>query len=211
MADAGSRTPLEVFERIYRRRRDPWGYESRADEQAKYERTLSALGERRYARALEIGSSIGVFTSMLAARCDQVVGIEPSATALARASTRLRDQGHVELIQAAVPEGLPAGPFDLVVCSEVLYYLSEGVLIDTIAEIERQLVPGATLVAVHYTGPSENSRFARLWSLRRRAPRPDARLSGDQVHELLRTNTQLELTSEERHQSYRLDRFDNPG
>lgn len=187
-----ARTAPAHFERLYRDCEDPWGFETSAYEDEKYRRTLRALGERRFGRALEVGCSIGVFTEMLAGRCDQLVAIEPAPTALARARDRLRRSEHVELREAAVPEGLPGGPFDLVVCSEVLYYLRAPLLVETLAAIEALLAPaGATLLAVHW--------------------RPAARshaLTGDEVHDLLLSHTRLTHALGERHEHYRLDRFD---
>ncbi len=205
---AESRTPPEVFERVYRRRRDPWGYETRADERDKYEQTLAALDRPRYVRALEIGCSIGVFTEMLAHRCDRLFAIDPSRSALNVARDRLKDRPNVEFVEGAVPEALPPGQFDLVVCSEVLFYLSEGLLIMTLEQLQQRLTPGGTLIAVHYTKPASISPFARLASLR--MPRPWAPLTGDHVHDLLAQHAQLLHSHEERRPTYRLDRFDAP-
>jgi SAM-dependent methyltransferase len=212
MMGTRKRTPLEVFERIYLRDPDPWDYETSADELAKYERTLAVLGTQRWLRALEIGCSIGVLTAKLAPRCDTVVALEPSPTALARARERLRGEPLVEFRQAAIPEGIPDGPFDLVICSEVLYYLSEPLLIETLSAIEERLAPGGALVAVHFR--RGRHRLARARALRRHSgwdgarPAPRAPLSGDQVHALLRSHTRLALTHTERDEAYRLERFD---
>ena len=203
---ADRRTPLEVFERLYRRRRDPWGYESRREEQDKYQRTLAVLDKPRYSRALEVGCSIGVFTKMLAQRCDHLIALEPSPSALAVARDRLLGSTNVEFVGGAVPEALPGGPFDLVVCSEVLYYLSEGLLVEVVEDLQRRLMPGATLIAVHYTASPATSLLASVSALRR--PSPPTPLTGNQVHELLTRHVRLRHTHQERRPTYRLDRFD---
>jgi SAM-dependent methyltransferase len=197
-----------MFERIYGLEHDPWRCESSASERAKYRHTLAALGGRRYSRALEVGCGIGVFTLDLALRCDAVVALEPSATALSRARRRLRFARHVRVVQGAIPDDLPAGPFDLVVCSEVLYYLREPLVLEALAELEQRIVPGGTLIAVHYA-PSLGSRMIARLNLLHRAPRPYAPISGRRVHELLRANTRLAHMHEERHRAYLLDRFDD--
>ena len=66
----------EHFEARYAADPDPWDFEGSAYERAKYERTLAALGERRYASAFEAGCSIGVFTAMLADRCDELLAVD---------------------------------------------------------------------------------------------------------------------------------------
>jgi SAM-dependent methyltransferase len=211
--DGPGRTPLEVFERIYLQDPDPWNYETSAYELAKYDRTLAALGTRRYSRALEVGCSIGVLTAKLAPRCVDVVALEPSPTALARARERLRGEPHVELRLGAIPEGIPAGPFDLVICSEVLYYLGQPVLLEALRAIEERLAPGGVLVAVHFR--RGRHRLSRANVRRRRSSRPNrarptpcAPLSGDQVHVLLHSHTRLALTHSECDEAYRLERFD---
>lgn len=207
------RTPPEVFERLYSDSADPWRYASSPYEAAKYTRTLAALNQRRYARALEVGCSIGVFTDGLAARCEAVIALDPSPTALTRARARLADRDNVEFRLGAVPEQFPDGVFDLVVCSEVLFYLGEELLLQTLHRIEGQLAPGGTLIAVHFRQAPRRWAVAvrsvtgrRLWSGGR--PSPRAALSGDRVHELLRSNTCLALTDELVQERYRLARFD---
>jgi SAM-dependent methyltransferase len=199
------RTPLVAFERIYQDDPDPWGYASDRYERDKYQRTLAALGERRFTSALEVGCSIGVFTALLAPRCDAVIAIDPSLTALARARERLRSHPNVELVNAAVPEGLPDGRFELVVCSEVLYYLAPEALLETLRGIEQRLAPDGTLVAVHF----RPGHLGRLVLRRRRRPSPPARLTGDEVHALLHAHTRLTPGHYELHPRYRLDRFDS--
>ena len=51
---------------------DPWGFEERWYERRKYAISLAQLPAERYHRAFEPGCSIGVFTRLLAQRCDAV-------------------------------------------------------------------------------------------------------------------------------------------
>ena len=57
----------DYFARIYAATSDPWNFSTSAYEHEKYRATIAALGGRCFARAFEIGCSIGVLTSMLAA------------------------------------------------------------------------------------------------------------------------------------------------
>ncbi len=115
-----SLTP-DYFDRMYAAADDPWGFTTRWYEQRKYALTLAALPQRRFGTALEVGCSVGVLTAALASRCDRLVALDASAAALASARTRV--PAEVELVQAAVPGGWPAGTYDLVLLSEVGYYL----------------------------------------------------------------------------------------
>ena len=78
-----------TFERMYREDEDPWGFGTSAYEAAKYDRTIAALGDRRFHRALELGCSIGVLTARLAERCDELIALDTSATAVERARERV--------------------------------------------------------------------------------------------------------------------------
>ena len=50
----------ERFDRLYAERPDPWDFETSAYEHAKYDATLAALDDRRYATGLEVGCSMTV-------------------------------------------------------------------------------------------------------------------------------------------------------
>jgi protein-L-isoaspartate O-methyltransferase len=118
---AADRAPVEHFERLARDSDDPWNYASSPYEQAKYRRTLARLPER-IDSALELGCSVGVFTAILAPRCRRLLALDFSPTALEHAGKRLDGVPGVELCQADLPEEMPAGPFEAIVCSEILYY-----------------------------------------------------------------------------------------
>ena len=122
-APAGARLEQAYFDDLYRRDPDPWDFATSDYERDKYADSLAALGDRRFDRALEVGCSIGVFTAALAARCRELVAVDVSPAAVAAARERTaRLAGVAASSQATLPEDMPAGSFDLIVCSEVLYY-----------------------------------------------------------------------------------------
>lgn len=125
-----SRTP-EHFERLYRDSLDPWNLETSPYEQQKYQATLAALGDRRFSSALEVGCSIGVLTRRLAGRCDQLIGVDFVAAAVAKARARCASLPGVSIQQMQVPQQWPEGRFDLILFSEVLYFLDEYDLRET--------------------------------------------------------------------------------
>jgi trans-aconitate methyltransferase len=158
--------PADYFDRMYGADADPWGFARRWYEQRKYALTLAALPSPSYGRGLEIGCSIGILTASVAARCTSLVALDPSARALASARTRVPPS--VSLVLGAVPENWPAGTYDLVVLSEVGYYLDAGDLELLLDLVERDLAPDGTVVACHW---------------RHRVP--DYPQTGDQVHTAL--------------------------
>ncbi len=143
--------PPEYFEAIYREDDDPWGFETRPYEAAKYEATLAALPRPRYRRALEVGCSIGVLTRMLAGRCDGLLACDVSEKALDRARVRCRDLGDVRFRAMEIPREFPEGPFDLIVLSEVAYYWSPADLARARSGLIDRLEPGGHLLMVHWT------------------------------------------------------------
>ena len=110
------------FESWDRRSEDPWGHVTSTYEHDRYLWTLAALGQRRFARALEVGCSLGIFTEQLAAHCDELLAVDISEVSVARAGERLARFPHVRVERRTVPAEMPEGPFDLIVCADVLVY-----------------------------------------------------------------------------------------
>jgi predicted O-methyltransferase YrrM len=141
------------FEARYRAQGDPWDYRTSAYEQCKYRETLAVCGAGPFASTLELGGSIGVFSAMLAPRCRRLTTIDFAPTAVAAARRRLRAYPQASVRLGAIPAALPPGPYDLVIASEILYYLDDAALAGTLAALERELARGGRLVAVHWIPP----------------------------------------------------------
>jgi SAM-dependent methyltransferase len=140
------------FEQMYAADPDPWGFATSAYEREKYAASLAALPPRRFARALEVGCSIGVFTGLLAARCDDLLAVDVSPTALAIAHQRCPG---VRFAECRIPGEWPSGRFDLVVLSEVLYYLNDADSAAAALCLGATLRPGGCALLVHYLGPTD--------------------------------------------------------
>lgn len=181
----------ERFERLYEASPDPWGYRDSDYEREKYARTLAALPARPLGAVLEVGCSIGVFTERLASRCKHLVAVDFSALALQLAGGRLRNRGNVRLVQGSFPEEAPPGPWDVVVCSEVLYYLDERALHAAVSWLAGQLGDGACVVVVSWRGVGRSEP-----------------LRGDDVHDLLAVDLAGWHALDDRQAGYRLDRFE---
>ena len=152
-----SRPSLDAayFERIYGRNIDPWSFRTSPYERGKYRATLEILRRPRYGAALEVGCSIGVFTRMLAPRCGTLLSLDASARALAEARAAGADLANVAFREAVVPAGFPEGRFDLIVLSEVLYYLSGEDLARLASRCAAALAPGGEAVLCHWLGPTD--------------------------------------------------------
>jgi cyclopropane fatty-acyl-phospholipid synthase-like methyltransferase len=179
---------LAEFEARYRANPDPWGYTTSDYERRKYAATLAACSCGPFAHALELGGSIGVFSELLAPRCEQLTTIDAAPTAVAAARRRLAGFPHVDVILGEIPGAIPARLCDLVVASEILYYLTASELARTLGRLESCMVPGARLVAVHWRPPGSE--------------RP---LDAERVHGILCEQAWLEPLSSRATADYLLD------
>ncbi len=180
----------EFFERKYQENADPWKFGSSAYELERYEVTMRALAGRQFRHAFEPGCSVGVLTERLARVCDRVDAVDLSSTAVKVAQARCAGLENVFVRTGSLADPLPETEFDLIVLSEIGYYLDPGELARCGAALAQKLVPGGCLLGVHWLGYSK-----------------DHRLSGDQVHEVLRSLGGLSLEHAERHAGFRLDRW----
>lgn len=153
------------------------------------------LPKQRYAHAFEPGCSVGVLTALLTERCTRVTATDVAAAALESAEQRLGDLGRrdqVTLLHASVDERWPAGPFDLLVLSEVGYYLAPGALRRVLDRECPRLAAGATVITAHWRHPVE-----------------DYLMSGDDVNEVVAATTGLHLIGSYRDADVVIDVFDN--
>lgn len=150
-----TRTAPGYFERLYRSSDDPWGLASRAYERRKFAVTVACLPEEHYRSAFEPGCSIGALSERLAPRCGRLLAMDHMPAARQVATRRLRHLPHVEVVAGVVPEDWPEGPFDLLVLSEVCYYFDAGELGGLVERAVRSLEPGATVIAVHWSGETD--------------------------------------------------------
>jgi SAM-dependent methyltransferase len=178
----------DYFDDVYAANADPWGFETKPYEQAKYADTLRSLPRGHYDRVFEIGCSLGVLTAMLAPRCGSLLAVDGAKAPLVRARERCRNLPQVQIAQMQVPDQFPDTLFDLILVSEVGYYWSPGDFTKAQAAILEHLMPGGQLMLVHWTPPVH-----------------DYPLTGDEVHEAFLKSDGLKHLSGHREETYRLD------
>jgi LmbE family N-acetylglucosaminyl deacetylase/SAM-dependent methyltransferase len=176
------------FDDFYGEARDPWGFETRWYERRKRALTLAALPRERFGAALELGCSIGVLTADLAARCDTVTAVDIAEQPLSIARERLAGRPGVRFARMTLPGEWPSGVFDLIVVSEVGYYLATADLERFFQRCRDSLAPGGVLLACHW-----------------RHPVPEYPLSGDSVHDMLATVPGLVRTVAHRETDFLLE------
>lgn len=185
----------DYFDALYSLDSDPWKFETSEYEAQKYAATLAALSKDRYRSALEIGTSIGVLTEMLAERCTSLLSIDVSEIAQRQAIARCCSLSNIRFQLMSVPESYPDEQFDLTILSEVGYYWCREDLEKAQQLMLHHLEPGGHLLLVHWTPYDDDYHNP---------------LSGDQVHEsfLALPTSQLKHLKGDRAEKYRLDLFE---
>lgn len=153
---------MAYFTGMYDGAEDPWRFETSFYEDRKRRLLLALLPSPRYERGVEAGCSNGRLTVELARRCERLVAFDPVPECVDRARRRLRREGldHVDVVTASLPTYWPEGDGDLVVWSEVAYYMGERASAVAMSRLRAWLRPGGTLVAVHWRGPTNYPRSA---------------------------------------------------
>lgn len=181
----------EYFLDMYAADPDPWGFGSRWYERRKYALTLACLPRERYRRVFEPGCSVGVLTELLAGRADHVDAGDLVPLAVEQARARLEAAGcgdRVGIRQWDLRDPWPDERYDLVVLSEVLYYLdadeARRFMLDAVAHLE----PDGHVVVAHWQ------------------PRvPEYPLGGDEAQEIARSTPGLTVLASYRDADVTLD------
>ncbi|MDR5741653.1 SAM-dependent methyltransferase [Caballeronia sp. LZ029] len=168
----------QYFDNLYRHDDDPWKIRNRWYERRKRALMLASLPHERYARAFEPGCGNGELTALLAQRCDELVATDIAEDAVALTRQRVAECSNVTVQQMLLPDVWPSGKFDLVVISEIGYYLDEPQLWHIVEHIHQTLSRDGAVVACHWRRPIEG------WEQH-----------GDEVHAKLRGRMSLPLLS----------------
>lgn len=150
------RLPDSYFAEQYAHSEDPWSLADRWYDRRKYAITVAMLPLPRYRHAFEPGCSVGVLSELLAERCDEVTATDVAPEALAAARRRLDGAGllgRVHLRELSLDDEWPSRTVDLVVLSEVAYYLGATTLRRVLDRECARLDTGTAVVAAHWRHP----------------------------------------------------------
>jgi hypothetical protein len=143
---------LAYFEELYGASDDPYALRTRWYEQRKRALLLACLRDERFRFAYEPGCGSAELTVTLAARCDHVLASDFSEGALSSARARTQHLANVQIARHALPRDWPVreGPFDLIVLSELGYFLDAAAMQTLAAHCRASLAEGGTLVACNW-------------------------------------------------------------
>lgn len=178
---------------------DPWNYGS-AYEQEKYRHQLALLPEPPPAEALELACAEGHFTLHLAERVGRLTATDISEQALARARQRAGARANVRFARLDLSAQPIPGEQELIVCSEVLYYLDDLAELRAVtAKIAHALKPGGALITAHaFTLVDDRSRTGFDW---------DNPFGGEVIARTFAEVPGLVLEESIQTEVYRVDRF----
>ncbi len=144
----------DVLDRLHDEHEDPWGVETRWYEQRKRELVLAMLPRPRFERVVELGCSTGALAHALASRSTHVLAVDSSPSAVSAARRRFRADDRVTVAELDLPTDWPADEtFDLVVVSEVGYFLSPPELEGLVGRVAGSLAAGGVVVLCHWRHP----------------------------------------------------------
>ena len=153
------------FEEMYTADPDPWEVATSWYERRKTQVLLACLRRQPYGTVWDVGCGTGDLTALLAARSDRVVATDATERACELTRTRCATESGVVVERSALPlppEALRGRPADLVVLSEVLYYLPEAdrhAAADTLAAA---CAPEGDIVAVHWSATTEGASVSGI-------------------------------------------------
>ena len=178
----------QFFDRMFQGDTDPWRFKTRWYESRKRALTLACLPSARYAYGFEPGCANGELSAALAERCDRLLCSDGSLLAVHAARERLEGMSHVEVRQLWLPGEWPELAFDLIVISELAYYLNAAQLDAMAASAMRSLSANGTLLACHWRHPIQGCE-----------------LRGDEVHARLTRSLSMPHLSSHVESDFRLD------
>ena len=132
-------------------RQDPWNYSTVSFQADRIHSELNMLdgvrGMEPFGKALEVGCAEGLFTEMLAPRCQSLLAVDISPIALTRARKRLQENAHVQFAQWDLRIHPVPDSYDLIVIIHALEYIRNPLYIRRArTKLVNSLRPGGYLL-----------------------------------------------------------------
>jgi LmbE family N-acetylglucosaminyl deacetylase len=184
---ATASAPIQRFASLYAAQDDPWHTADSWYERRKRAVILASLPAEHYRRILEPACGVGELTKHLSERGDEVIAFDAVEEAVLRAKAAAPA---AVLNVAALPSTSTYESVDLIVLSEILYYLSDDDLQASLDHLLPLLEPGGHLLAAHW----------RPWA-------PEGPRDAAAAHQVLRDRPELRQLIEHVDEEFLLDLF----
>lgn len=136
---------------LYASADDPWNTHASPYEQDKFAQTIASLPRRHYRCGLEVGCGAGALTAHLAQRCDRLIAMDCTERAVAVAQSRAGFR-NVTFTCGTAPVDWPTDAPDVVILSEVLYFLTDAENAGLATRINDDCAPDCDIVLVNWLG-----------------------------------------------------------
>lgn len=141
---------IQHLQALYSGTHDPWGFETSTYEQDKFVATRQSLSRSHYEAAFELGCGNGQLARHLVDICARYTGMDAVERPLAHARAALPS---ATFLQGFYPCALPTDTFDLLIFSEILYFLDPAALSGLASDVADRW-PRAEVICVTWLGPS---------------------------------------------------------
>ena len=150
---------IKYFQQLYQQNSDPWNVRENWYERRKRQLVLASLPQQRYLNVFEPGCGNGELTVELSKRCDRMLASDGAESAVELAVKRLAQEprcNHVTITRQSLPHEWPKESrdvFDLIVISEIAYYLQPADFTKLVSNTLESLSSGGTLLMCHWRHP----------------------------------------------------------
>lgn len=141
---------IDGFEKKFLDDPDPWNYANSPFEAYKRRILRQACGSRSFGRGLELACANGETSKVLSSLCLKLLALDGSPTVVAEANRRTKHLPNVTVAVANLPDDLPRQQFDLIIASEIFYYLRPLPLLRLMNGLYQNLAPSGRIVCLHH-------------------------------------------------------------
>lgn len=177
-------------------KKDPYLTTIDEKEIIKLEKSFDLVKDSRYKNILDIGCGEGYLVEKLIPLADRIVALDISKLALQRAEKRIRKDAHIDFIQKDILKYKPGENFDLIICSEILYYLQLEDVKTIAGKLIEWISPNGKLLLVNVYSKTERENGVSLKSF-----------GAKTIHQIFMKKPELRLIKNEQYHFFGLTLF----
>lgn len=158
-----------VYDLAYRLKNDLFESEASEYEQHKLNRLIEIICQQNYKNVLDVGCGIGILAEKISPCCQRIIGIDFSPKAISLARNRCGKLENVSFLERDIRTFDFQDDYDLIIFSEVLYYLEDKFIERIINRLKKNLSDSARIIIVDRAEDSYSvAKFKREFQLMNR-------------------------------------------